>query len=142
VETAPLRVVHGAEILNRLEEEIDRAGRYGRPLTVVCVAPQLLAGQTIPSQEMTGAATSVTDQLRFCDVVGTFQAGSMTAILAILPEASQDDARPIAHRLATDLVRRSAGNQQRNWRSGIASVPQDGTDVSSIVQIAYTRAAR
>ncbi len=131
------RVLSEPDILDRLEEEIVRATRYDRPLVVVCAVPQLLPNQSLGHEEIATAAEAIGVRLRFCDQIGALRDGTL---VALLPETDAASARVVAHRLAADLVVRSAGQERRNWRAGVAQVPEDGADPPTVVRAAIARA--
>jgi hypothetical protein len=136
---AAARILNLQEIFDRLEEEIFRAGRYGRPLVVLCVVPQRMTGAVPDPQEIAAAAEFVSSELRFSDRVGVLTDG---AVVAVLPETQPDVARVIAHRLAADLAVRSAGSTRRNWLAGTSTFPEDGADPPAMVQAAIDHAHR
>lgn len=136
---AAARILNLQEIFDRLEEEIFRAERYGRPLVVLCVLPQRTAGETLNPREITAAAEFVSSELRFSDRVGVLTDG---AVVAVLPETQPEVARVVAHRLAADLAIRSAGGTRRNWLAGTSAFPDDGADPPAMVQAAIDRAQR
>ena len=131
------RVLSERAILDRIEEEIFRADRYGRPLVILCALPQRVPSEALPPKEMASATDAVIAQLRFSDRVGTLSDGT---IVAVLPETSADVARAVAHRIATDLAIRSAGTNFRKWFVGTSTFPDDGGDPPAIVTAAIQRA--
>ena len=111
---AVARILNLQEIFDRLEEEIFRAERYARPLVVLCIVPQRL-GEAPDAREIAAAAAFVSSTLRFSDRVGVLTDGT---IMALLPETQPEVAGVVAHRIAADLVVRSAAGTQRNWLAG------------------------
>lgn len=134
---AASRILDEREIFERIEEELFRAERYGRPLVILCARPQLLPNEAIRPEEAAVAIEAVSAQLRFSDRVGTLLDGT---IVAVLPETPVEVARVIAQRIAVDLTLRSAGVSQRKWLVGASSFPDDGNDPPSIVIAAMQRA--
>jgi hypothetical protein len=133
------RILNLQEIFDRLEEEIFRADRYARPLVVLCLAPQRIAGEAPQPGEIASAADFVSTALRFSDRVGVLTDGT---IVAVLPETRPDVARVIAHRIAADLAVRSPAGTRRNWLAGTSTFPDDGADPPAMVQAALGRAQR
>jgi len=132
------RILNLQGILDRIEEEIFRAERYGRPLVVLCFVPQRLAD--VPDKrEIASAADFVSNELRFSDRVAVLTDGT---IVAVLPETQPAVARVVAHRIAADLVVRSAGDTHRNWLAGASTFPDDGANPPALVQAAIDRAHR
>jgi hypothetical protein len=137
-DATPSRILAEREILDRIEEEIFRAARYGRPLVVLCARAQLLTNETLSAREAAAAAEVVGAQLRFSDRVGTLADGS---VVAVLPETTMAVARAIAHRIAADLTTRSTATFARKWSVGASTYPDDGEDPPAIVMAAMTRAS-
>jgi GGDEF domain-containing protein len=133
------RLLDQTEILDRLEEEIFRADRYGRSLVVLCALPQLTTGEALGAAGIATAWEALSAQLRFSDRVGILNDG---AFVAVLPETDAQSARVIAHRLAADLTVRSTGANRRNWLVGIGEWPVDGSDPPALVEAAMSRAQR
>jgi hypothetical protein len=131
------RVLGQQDILDRIEEEMFRAERYGRPLAVLCALPQRLPNEAPERQEMLRAADAVTAQLRFSDRVGTLEDGTL---VAVLPETPADVARVISHRIVADLAIRGAGASHVKWFVGVSTYPDDGSDPPSMVVAALKRA--
>jgi len=127
------------DILDRLEEEIFRADRYGRPLVVLCVVAQRVPGEALRPGETAFAVEAVSAQLRFSDRVGTLDDGTL---VAMLPETDPAVARVIAHRVAADLAVCSVGANRRNWLTGTSMFPEDGADSLAMVQAVIDRADR
>ena len=131
------RVLSERDILDRIEEEIFRAGRYDRPLVVLCVLRQRLGDELSTPAEMRHAVEAVSAQLRFSDRVGVLADGT---IVAVLPETAGDMVRPVAHRVAADLSLRAGATGSRKWLTGTATFPEDGADPPAIVTAAMQRA--
>lgn len=133
------RILSQQDILDRLEEEIVRAGRYSRALVVLCVVPQRPAGEALRPGETEFAAEAVSAHLRLSDRVGTLNDGML---IATLPETDIAVVRVIEQRVAADLAVRTAGGNRRNWRTGTSVFPEDGADPPALVQAAIDRAQR
>ncbi len=127
------------DIFNRLEEEIARAERYGRYLSIICLLPQRLVVETPRPEEIDLAAEAVRDHLRFSDQIGRLGDGT---IVVILPETQGDTARVTAHRMVADLAVRSRapGWGHAKWLAGVSTVPDDGRDPPTLVTTALHRA--
>ena len=133
------RFLNQQDILDRLEEEIFRADRFGRALVILCVVPQLVPGESPAAGEIAFARDVVAAQLRFSDRVGTLEDGTL---VAVLPETEATSARVVAHRIAADLTVRSTGANRRNWLVGASTFPDDGSDPPAMVAAAMGRAQR
>ena len=78
-------------VVTRLEEEMGRASRYHRPLTVAVLKPT-----TPPKQRAGACAEVVRDQLRNPDVLGHLGNG---VLVLILPETALEPARRLTAKL-------------------------------------------
>jgi DNA-binding NtrC family response regulator len=108
-----------AQFRERAEEEMERALRYDRPLTILAAE---LAAEKIDRPRI-GIALS--GKLRIIDVLGW---GGGDLLLALLPEVSANDASALAARLIEAL-----GGIVSSLKVGFASCPNDGCDVDTLV---------
>jgi DNA-binding NtrC family response regulator len=113
-------LVDRAVLRRRLDEELERGVRYGRPLAVAAIT-------LAPGTDRTAAASSVSRGLRLLDVAGW--AGE-TQILVLLPELDVEAARDAVSELVAGL---------REARAGLATHPTDGCDGDTL--LAAARAA-
>ncbi|WP_224371365.1 sigma 54-interacting transcriptional regulator [Hyalangium versicolor] len=107
----------------RVEEELERAVRYGRPVTLVT----LLCQEGLDD----AAATAIAGQLRFIDVLGRAGNGQL---LILLPEVGGEAAGTVVAR----LVGARGGGE---WRAGFACYPSDGCDVDTLLSGARSAAS-
>ena len=132
----------------RLEEEVDRARMYRRPLALMRISLEPLESPR-PSgaeREAVGRAVArcVQSALRITDV--PFACGD-DCIVAILPETDRLDARRLASRLAAALraatfhVRPEGGRAVRRpvmdhaiVRVGLAAFPEDGATAGELLE--------
>ncbi|MDQ3866966.1 MAG: diguanylate cyclase, partial [Actinomycetota bacterium] len=127
----------------QLREELARATRFGRPLSVIVADLDLLreinntyghlAGDTV----LQGVAATVRGQLRDYDVAARF-GGEEFAFL--LPETSAEQALEIAERIRSAVELRSFSGIQTSSDPiratislGVASFPMDGTDANDLI---------
>ncbi|MEX1358323.1 MAG: diguanylate cyclase [Gaiellaceae bacterium] len=127
---------------NALEEELARAVRFNRPLSLIMADLDLLRdinnsyGHLAGDAVLQGIAENFRQQLRHYDVPSRF-GGEEFAIL--LPETSADQALEIAER-----IRRSVAARQFEVETssepisvtvsiGVASFPQDATDANELI---------
>lgn len=96
-------------IVNRLQQEISRSVRYGRPLTLAVLKPAMPPGPRVQD-----CVNLVRRELRSPDVVGHL--GNGTLVL-LLPETPIDAARPLVARLCARLEA-----EQVSYRSRMADV--------------------
>jgi DNA-binding NtrC family response regulator len=118
------RLVPLAQFRERCEEELERALRYSRPLTVVCLTLGTAVDRPLVAAALKG-------RLRLLDLVAW---GGQDAMLALLPETGGDRAPVAAERLVSLLE-----GCAPEVRAGVASCPTDGCDVATL--LASARAA-
>lgn len=133
------RILSQNDIFDRIEEEISRAQRHGRFLSVLCVLPQRLPGEEPEPRETTLAADVVSAELRLQDCLGRLDDETL---VVVLPETSADAARVIAHRVVSDLAIRGGGLGHAKWFVGASSFSDDSADPPEVVSIALRRARR
>jgi hypothetical protein len=109
---------------DRLEDELDRAIRYGRAFSVLC----MLWSDRVDRHS---AGRLVAAQLQRIDAASW---GSETALFVMLAEAAAQDAARVASRLR-DLLHEPA-------RLGHATYPSDGADIDALRASARTAAER
>lgn len=97
----------------RLDEEIERARRYARPLTVLVVAPVLLPGEHLSGQALDSAAEAMIEASRATDLVGW--ADNTGRILLVMPETPTDVADVVAQRVKAELWHRSRHFGGQKW---------------------------
>jgi DNA-binding NtrC family response regulator len=119
-------VLHGRGLRQRLEEELDRAIAYARPLGVaaLCLA-------CVDDRERVGAAAATV--LRRMDVLGWDGAARL---VAVLPEVGGEAARAIAQELVSALAP-IAGEVH----GGLATCPEDGCHAATLLSGAHAAAA-
>src|SRR5260221_4513623 len=124
---APRALLDAAAFRRRLEEEIERAVEYRRPLGLLSV----LLGAGARSREELAAGAHA---LRAIDVAG---AGAPSELLVLMPE------RPLASAAAA-AVRFLEENrtQAPGARAGLATLPEDGFDAEVLLATARAAAAQ
>jgi hypothetical protein len=123
----------------RLDEEITRATRYARPLSVLVARPKLLPGEQIRREAMEGAVASAKALSRSTDLVGWF---GPDQLVFILPETEPADARVAALRWRSDLWRRSQHFGGQQWEVLVCDDWSHVQETSPTVEAALTRAQR
>jgi len=113
----------------RLREEATRARRYGRPLTVIVGAPDLLPGALLDATALTHAISAAKRAARDTDLIGWLDA---QRVIMILPETSPANARVAAARWRNDIWLRSRGQGGRKWH---VTVVDDPTRCASLEEI-------
>ena len=130
---------------DRLEEEINRAGRHGTPLSCLLVAIEDLKelasrhGRELPEQALAYAGPALLRQLRRFDRVGR---PSDTELLVVLPGADSPRGEIVARRVIDRLraIKIEAGGVRQPLRVsvGLAAWRED---LSGAQLLAQTRAA-
>jgi diguanylate cyclase (GGDEF)-like protein len=134
-----------AALADRLEEEINRAGRHGTPLSCLLVAIEdleelsLRHGRELPEQALAYAGPVLLRELRRFDRVGR---PSDTELLVVLPGADGPRGEIVARRVIDRLraIKIEAGGTRRPLRVsvGLAAWRED---LSGEQLLAQTRAA-
>ncbi|MGB2694201.1 MAG: hypothetical protein WBD55_03320 [Dehalococcoidia bacterium] len=101
-------------ILYRLEEEMERARRYNRPVAIIMVA----AGTPLPvqpanDQALQAAVETAKAMARSIDLLGWY---SKDSFLTIMPETSQADAEAAVSRWRNEMWLRSRALGGQKWR--------------------------
>lgn len=141
----PVDCLSAAALADRLEEEINRAGRHGTPLSCLLVAiedlPELasLHGRELPAQALAYAGPALLRELRRFDRVGR---PSDTELLVVLPGADGPRGEIVARRVIDRLraIKVEAGGTRRPLRVsvGLAAWREELTGEQLLAQ---TRAA-
>ena len=97
----------------RLEEELERARRYGRPLAVLHAAPALLPGEQPNDSLLEAGATSAQNIGRATDLVGW---GRDHGLLIIMPETDLAGAEAATSRWQTDLYLKTHPAGAHKWK--------------------------
>ena len=97
----------------RLEEELERARRYGRPLAVLHAAPVLLPREQPSGSLLEAGATSAQNIRRVTDLVGW---GRDHDLLIIMPETDLAGAEAAASRWQTDLYLKTHPAGAHKWK--------------------------
>jgi diguanylate cyclase (GGDEF)-like protein len=141
----PLDCLSASALAERLEEEINRAGRHGTPLSCLLVAIEDLAeltsqhGRELPEQALSYAGPVLLRELRRFDRVGR---PSDTELLVVLPGADGPRGEIVARRVIDRLraIKIEAGGIRRPLRVsvGLAAWRED---LSGEQLLAQTRLA-
>jgi len=98
----------------RLQEEIDRAHRYGRPLAIMLAKPELLAGERLLPAWRDAGAEGALQAARNTDLVGWWSGGD-GEILIIMPETIADIAQVAAARWRDEMWLRGRTVNGPKW---------------------------
>jgi two-component system, NtrC family, response regulator AtoC len=113
-----------ARLLQRLDEEVERALDYGRSLAVVAL--------TVDRAARERAAAAIGGALRRIDVVGL---SGETQLLVITPERDRAAALAFAERLVS-----AAAAADPSAKAGVAVVPDDGCRAEDLLEAARAAA--
>ena len=135
----------------RLEEEEDRAKRYGGVTSLLCIDVGGLE-ETVSRHGKEGAdavlesfVATMLDELRRCDVLGRL---AKNEFLAILPETDRRSARSVAERQRASVAELSFdcpdGGKVDYIRLniGVAALPINGDTMTSVIAAARTASSR
>ena len=115
-------IVSGAELLERLADEIVRSDRYGHPFTILTLRPPEHGKLSAPSLDV--VANGLT---RGCDVVCTVEGESM--VLVLLPETDVPGAAALLERL-----RDAFGDTESGWDYEILAYPQNKAQLKRLIK--------
>jgi hypothetical protein len=98
-------------VLYRLDQEVERAKRYGSCLSILVAEPQLIANERVGDAQRLAAAAASKKSARSVDLVGWLD---HRRIIVVLPEADAASARFAASRLRDEIwiLSHSQGNQK------------------------------
>lgn len=108
-------------IVNRLQQELSRSARYGRPLTLAVLKPAMPPGPKVQA-----CVALVRRELRAPDVVGHLGGG---VLVLLLPETPLDAARPLVGRLCALL-----DAEQVSYRARMADVRETTGDGEAVLE--------
>ena len=124
-------------MLLRLEEEMERARRYDRPLSILSAVPALLPGEQL-SQEAFAAATEAAQRAaRSTDLLGWLENNSF---LVIMPETSQVDMETAVFRWRNEMWLCSRGVNGKKWKI-IALDPAGFKTAEAVIESAIQQLA-
>ena len=108
-------------ILYRLEEEAERARRYGRPLSVaVAAAPTMFVGDRLSPEALTAAIEAAQAAARSTDLLGWLAEDSF---LMVMPETPQVDAEAAVSRWRNEMWLRSRSLGGQKWHIAVLPSP-------------------
>lgn len=96
----------------QLQREIERAGRHGRPLSVVVMTPVPTGAGMLSADALAAAAAATISSARATDLIGWL---SGNRILVILPETDRDGAAAAAYRLTSEMSRQRLNQGRARW---------------------------
>jgi GGDEF domain-containing protein len=96
---------------------------------------QLLPGEDVPEEAILAAAKVLAHALRHIDLGAR---RDRTSFVVVLVEGTDAIARPVAHRLRSQLMLQVPSIRGR-WKAGTAAFPDDGVDADALLQAATRR---
>jgi hypothetical protein len=126
-------------IVRRLDEELKRARRHDRPLSVVVATPRLIPGERVTALELEVAAAAARAVARSTDLLGWLGSDS---ILMIMPETSPLGARSAVFRWRSDMVRRTRSMGGHQWQSRAIESPCSFETAKELLHAAADRLGR
>jgi diguanylate cyclase (GGDEF)-like protein len=137
------RLLNRRAFMTRLDGEVARAQRYGRPLGLVITDLDRFKqlndrhGHAAGDEALVAFANVLGESLRKPD--DAFRIGG-DEFAVLLSEATEDDARSVVERVRAQLAERSAGGARWlgdiNASFGYATCPQDATDAKTLFRLA------
>jgi hypothetical protein len=100
-------------ILYRLDEEMERARRYQRPLSIMIARPKLLPGEQSTALALEVGAAAAQAAARSTDLLGWLGSDS---ILMVMPETRQANANAAASRWRDDMWLRGQHVGGHQWQ--------------------------
>ena len=118
-------IVSGAELLERLADEIVRSDRYGHPFTILTLRPpEHVRKFSGPSLDVVASGLT-----RGCDVVCVLDGEPI--VLVLLPETDVPGAAVLLERLRTAF-----GDTESGWDYEILAYPQNKTQLQRLIEVA------
>lgn len=109
-------------ILARLDDELWRARRYARPLSVITAVPVLLTGERVEDELTAAVLDTARRTLRRSDGVVLVDG---PLLIAVLPETGRDKAQAAAYRLGAALQLPGLASRQLKWRTASATLTDE-----------------
>jgi hypothetical protein len=123
-------------ILYRLDEEMRRARRYQRRLSVIIAAPAVLPGERLAAEALYAAAEAAQAIARSTDLVGWIEGDR---ILTIMPETTPEEAKAAASRLLNEMWLRGRSMGGKKW--SLAAI-EDASAFETTEQLIFASADR
>jgi hypothetical protein len=122
-------------VLYRLDQELERAKRYGSCLSILIAEPQLIAGERVAHAQRLAAAEAARKSSRMVDLVGWLDADR---IVVVLPEADAASARFVASRLRDEIWILSHAQANTKWQ---VTLIDDLSEIASLLETPSDEAA-
>jgi len=125
------------EILAHLDEELWRARRYERPLSVATATPVLLKGERLGDKLTASVLEAARTALRRTDGVRMVEG---PLLIAVLPETGELEAQSAAFRLKTELTLPGLASRQVKWHTAAVTLTTE-TNAAELLEAALATLA-
>jgi len=126
-------------VMRRLNEELERARRYERPLAVMLAEPMVIAGRPASAEALAAGATAAQASARGSDLIGWI---AHDRILIIMPETDAVEASVATRRWRDEMWRRSQHAGGLKWRIAALEDASTYADPAQCVEAARERVLR
>ncbi len=118
------------ELRQRLVRTVAAATSRASEFCVVCLAPQVLPGQTLPDPELEMAMAVLHRHVRPTDYAGRL---GPERLVVVLPDTVEPLGRIVSHRMTSELTLQSARFNHRKWFGAVAAFPTDATSADDLI---------
>jgi hypothetical protein len=133
------RALDPARLGEALTNLTERRRKRARAFSVLTLVPQVILGMRLHPAEHALVERVLGESLRSDDA---YCAMDDDSYVVLLNGTTDDLAATVAHRLAQQLLTRSASVQRRIWHTGVATFPRDARTEAALVKIAREAALK
>lgn len=127
-------------VLYRLEEEMERARRYGRPLSILIIsAPALLSREKLDPEAISAAVEAARVTARSTDLLGWVDDGTL---LIVMPETPEREAQVAVSRWQNEMWLRSRKFGGGKWEVAAVQGSEDLESADQFIQAVRERQAQ
>jgi hypothetical protein len=119
-------------ILHRLQEALDLARTYGRPLAIIVAEPAVLPGEHPTSRSLAAICEMAHKIMRSTDLVGWLDSGTLLIIL----RESEEVARAVASRFRQQMWLATRGVGGQKWRSEVLEMSPEFASAEQFIEAA------
>ncbi len=113
----------------RLKQEVDRAKRYDRPLSVLVAVPTMLLNERLTDAALDAAVSAAVLAARETDLVGWI---GEDRIMVIMPETNGDRAKIAMSRWRDEMWLRSRGVGGQKWQLTVLDALTELADFTTL----------
>ena len=125
------------ELRQRLVRTLAAATSRASQFCVICLAPQVLPGQSLPDPELQAAMAVLDRHVRPTDYAGRL---GPERLVVVLPDTVEPLGRIVCHRMATELTVQSTRFNHRKWFGGIVAFPGQASRVDDLLTVSVENA--